>query len=174
MTRRHLAATILRRQIFHGPTRSPLVIADVTAPARGETRMASFVTPGLKAEEHALDIGGNGQDAMAMLRGSDYPLVIVDRMLPDFEGVTIRRQMRSENIPTCVQMLTARDALGDKIEGLNAGADDYLTESFAFDELGRLRSWQWRLNRRAPADRTEVPPCRAQCRTGLSPSSGPV
>ena len=84
---------------------------------------------------------------MAMMRNADYPLVILDRMLPDFDGVTICRQMRSEAIPSRVLMLTARDALGDKIEGLNAGADDYLTKPFAFDELvARVEA----LLRRAP------------------------
>lgn len=79
--------------------------------------MASFVTPGPKAEEHALDIGGNGRDAMARSRGSDYPLVILDRMLPDFDSVTICHQMRRENMPARVLMLTARDALGDRSRG---------------------------------------------------------
>lgn len=82
-----------------------------------------------------LDIAGNGQTAMAMMRKADYPLVILDRMLPDFDGVTICRQMRSENITARVLMLTARDAQGDKIEGLNAGADDDLTKPFVFDDL---------------------------------------
>lgn len=100
-----------------------------------DPRIASFVNRGLIAEGHSLDIAGTGQSAMAMLRENDYPLVILDRMLPDFDGVTVCRQMRSENIATRVLMLTARDALGEKIEGLNAGADDYLTKPFAFDEL---------------------------------------
>lgn len=100
-----------------------------------DPRIASFVHRGLTAEGHSLDIAGTGQQAMAMLRENDYPLVILDRMLPDFDGVTICRQMRSENIASRVLMLTARDALSEKIEGLNAGADDYLTKPFAFDEL---------------------------------------
>lgn len=100
-----------------------------------DPRIASFVNRGLTAEGHSLDIAGNGQQAMAMLRQGEYPLVILDRMLPDFDGVTICRQMRSENISSRVLMLTARDALTEKIEGLNAGADDYLTKPFAFDEL---------------------------------------
>ncbi|WP_205962118.1 response regulator [Paracoccus siganidrum] len=75
-----------------------------------DPRIASFVTRGLKAEGHMLDIAGNGQTAMAMMRKADYPLVILDRMLPDFDGVTVCRQMRSENITARVLMLTARDA----------------------------------------------------------------
>lgn len=112
-----------------------------------DPRIASFVTRGLKAEGHMLDIAATGQDAMTMVRKADYPLVILDRMLPDFDGVTICRQMRSEAITSRVLMLTAKDALGDKIEGLNAGADDYLTKPFAFDELvARVEA----LLRRAP------------------------
>lgn len=112
-----------------------------------DPRIASLVDRGLRAEGHTLDIAGTGQGVMIMMRNADYPLVILDRMLPDFDGVTICRQMRSENIPSRVLMLTARDALGDKIEGLNAGADDYLTKPFAFDELvARVEA----LLRRAP------------------------
>lgn len=112
-----------------------------------DPRIASFVTRGLKAEGHTLDIAGDGASAMEMMRRADYPLVILDRMLPDFDGVTICRQMRTEAIASRVLMLTARDGLGDKIEGLNAGADDYLTKPFAFDELvARVEA----LLRRAP------------------------
>ncbi|WP_096787400.1 response regulator transcription factor [Rhodobacter sp. CZR27] len=115
-----------------------------------DPRIANFVTRGLKAEGHALDVAATGQGAMTMMRTAGYALVILDRMLPDFDGVTICRQMRSENIGSRVLMLTARDALGDKIEGLNAGADDYLTKPFAFDELvARIEA----LLRRAPVTR---------------------
>ncbi|MFS4438184.1 response regulator transcription factor [Paracoccaceae bacterium GXU_MW_L88] len=100
-----------------------------------DARIGSFVSRGLKAEGHTIDIAGDGKSAMAMMRQSDYALVILDRMLPDFDGVMICKQMRSESIPARVLMLTARDALDEKIEGLNAGADDYLTKPFAFDEL---------------------------------------
>jgi len=117
-----------------------------------DPRIASFVYRGLKAEGHALDIACDGQGAMRMMRNADYPLVILDRMLPDHDGVTVCRQMRSENITSSVLMLTARDALGDKIEGLNAGADDYLTKPFAFDELvARVEA----LLRRAPGMRLD-------------------
>lgn len=117
-----------------------------------DPRIASFVYRGLKAEGHALDIAGDGQTAMRMLRKADYPLVILDRMLPDHDGVTVCRQMRSENITSRILMLTAKDALGDKIEGLNAGADDYLTKPFAFDELvARVEA----LLRRAPGMRLD-------------------
>ncbi|MDS9467111.1 response regulator transcription factor [Paracoccus sp. MBLB3053] len=117
-----------------------------------DPRIASFVYRGLKAEGHMLDIAGDGQNAMRMMRKADYPLVILDRMLPDHDGVTICRQMRSENITSSVLMLTARDALGEKIEGLNSGADDYLTKPFAFDELvARVEA----LLRRAPGMRLD-------------------
>ena len=100
-----------------------------------DPRIASFVHRGLTAEGHTLDVANTGQSALAMLRSKQYRLVVMDRMLPDFDGVSVCRQMRSESIAARVLMLTAKDALSDKIEGLNAGADDYLTKPFAFDEL---------------------------------------
>lgn len=100
-----------------------------------DPRISSFVIRGLTAEGHTLDLAADGRTAMSMLRDHGYPLVILDRMLPDFDGIAVCRQMRTENITSRVLMLTARDALGDKIDGLNAGADDYLTKPFAFDEL---------------------------------------
>lgn len=100
-----------------------------------DPRIASFVQRGLTAEGHMLDTAASGLAALTMLRDTPYRLVVMDRMLPDFDGVQLCRQMRSENIDTRILMLTAKGALGDKIEGLNAGADDYMTKPFAFDEL---------------------------------------
>lgn len=100
-----------------------------------DPRIASFVQRGLGAEGHALDTAASGLAALAMLREQDYALVVLDRMLPDLDGVQLCRQMRSENMSARVLMLTAKGALGEKIEGLNAGADDYMTKPFAFDEL---------------------------------------
>jgi two-component system OmpR family response regulator len=100
-----------------------------------DPRIVSFIRRGLMADGHAVDVATDGKSAMTMVREYAYPLTILDRMLPDYDGVTICRQMRTENISSRVLMLTARGALAEKIEGLNAGADDYLTKPFAFDEL---------------------------------------
>lgn len=100
-----------------------------------DPRIASFIERGLATEGHVLDVAGTGAEAMRMLRTAEYPLVILDRMLPDMDGVEVCRQLRSERIGCRVLMLTAKDGLGDKVGGLNAGADDYMTKPFAFDEL---------------------------------------
>ena len=100
-----------------------------------DPRIARFVQKGLAAEGHAIDVAPNGLTAMAMARETDYPLVILDRMLPDLDGLEVCRQLRSEAHPARVLMLTARDAVADKVGGLNAGADDYVTKPFAFEEF---------------------------------------
>ncbi len=97
--------------------------------------IASFVKRGLEAEGHTVDLAGNGEDALAVARDVAYPLVILDRMLPGMDGLEICRLLRREQCDCCVLMLTAKDTLKDKIEGLQDGADDYLTKPFAFDEL---------------------------------------
>lgn len=100
-----------------------------------DPRIARFVVRGLEAEGHVIDVAEAGLAGMAMARESDYPLVILDRMLPDLDGLEICRQLRSEGHGCRVMMLTAKDALGDKVGGLNAGADDYLTKPFSFEEF---------------------------------------
>ncbi len=82
-----------------------------------------------------LDVADTGTRGLALARTHAYPLMILDRMLPDMDGVEICRQLRQEQVGTRILMLTARDALGDKIGGLRAGADDYLTKPFSFDEF---------------------------------------
>jgi DNA-binding response OmpR family regulator len=100
-----------------------------------DPRIASFVTRGLSAEGHVVDVAASGLEAMRMARSTDYPLVILDRMLPDMDGLEICRQLRSEAHGARVLMLTAKDALSDKVGGLKAGADDYMTKPFSFDEF---------------------------------------
>lgn len=100
-----------------------------------DPRIARFVERGLAAEGHVLDVASTGQQAIALARANDYPLMILDRMLPDMDGVEVCRQLRQERIGARVLMLTAMDALGDKVGGLRAGADDYLTKPFSFAEL---------------------------------------
>jgi two-component system, OmpR family, response regulator len=100
-----------------------------------DARIASFIERGLAAEGHVVDIAGTAVRGLAMARSGDYPLMILDRMLPDMDGVEVCRQLRQERIGTRILMLTARDAVGDKIGGLRAGADDYLTKPFSFEEF---------------------------------------
>lgn len=117
-----------------------------------DPRIASFVTRGLEAEGHAIDVAGSGTLALAMARAVDYPLVILDRMLPDLDGIEVCRTLRSEHHDARVLMLTAKDGVNDKVGGFKAGADDYMTKPFAFAEfLARVEA----LLRRSPLQRLD-------------------
>ncbi|GAA0600666.1 response regulator transcription factor [Craurococcus roseus] len=100
-----------------------------------DPRIASFVKRGLEAEGHTVDLATDGETALEMARGLSYPLVVLDRMLPGMDGLEVCRTLRLERRDCCVLMLTAKDGVRDKIDGLKDGADDYLTKPFAFDEL---------------------------------------
>jgi DNA-binding response OmpR family regulator len=115
-----------------------------------DPRIASFVARGLKAEGHVVDVAGTGNAALEMARDADYPLVILDRMLPDMDGVEVCRRLRIEQNGCRILMLTAKDAVNDKVSGLSAGADDYMTKPFAFAEfVARVEA----LLRRGPLQR---------------------
>ncbi len=98
-------------------------------------RIADFLKRGLKAEGFVVDVAVNGEEALQLCRDHEYPLVILDVMLPIVSGIEVCKTLRRENKQSLVLMLTAKDSLQDKIEGLRGGADDYLTKPFAFDEL---------------------------------------
>jgi DNA-binding response OmpR family regulator len=98
-------------------------------------RIARFVLRGLAAEGYAVEVADNGDDALELCRSNEYAIVILDRMLPGIDGIEICATLRRERRQCLVLMLTAKDALQDKVEGLTAVADDYLTKPFAFDEL---------------------------------------
>jgi DNA-binding response OmpR family regulator len=100
-----------------------------------DRRIASFVRRGLQAAGHSVDLAENGRDALALVAQNLYPLVILDRMLPGIDGIEVCRTLRQSGSGSMILMLTAKDALRDKLDGLNSGADDYLTKPFAFDEL---------------------------------------
>lgn len=116
-----------------------------------DPRIARFVKRGLEAEGYAVEVASRGEDAVELCRSNEYAIVILDRMLPDADGVEVCQELRRERRGCLVLMLTAKDALQDKLEGLHAGADDYLIKPFAFDELlARLTA----LLRRARRDDT--------------------
>ena len=100
-----------------------------------DPRIVSFIRRGLEAEGHVIDTADTAVRGLNMARENDYPLLILDRMLPDMDGVEICRQLRQERVDSRILMLTARDTLDDKVGGLRAGADDYLTKPFSFDEF---------------------------------------
>ncbi len=100
-----------------------------------DPRIARFVKRGLEAESYVVDVSDRGSEALARCLEVDYPLIILDRMLPDMDGLDVCRALRAAGNVACLLMLTARDARQDKVDGLRVGADDYLTKPFAFDEL---------------------------------------
>lgn len=106
-----------------------------------EKKLASFIKRGLKEKGYAVDVASNGNDGLFQASEIPYDLVILDVMLPGKDGIFICRQLRKKNINTPILMLTARDDVEDKVSGLDAGADDYLTKPFEFVEfLARVRA----------------------------------
>ena len=106
-----------------------------------DPRLANLIARGLREQAYAVDVTGNGKDAIVQAAVNTYDAMILDVMLPGSDGFTVLREIRSRGIRTPVMMLTARDAVADRITGLDAGADDYLTKPFDFGELlARLRA----------------------------------
>ena len=100
-----------------------------------EKKLADFVARGLRAERYAVDIAPDGTAGWEMLNACAYDLVILDLMLPGLSGGEILQRLRRNRRDVGVLVLTARDAMAEKIETFEAGADDYLTKPFAFAEL---------------------------------------
>lgn len=106
-----------------------------------EYKLAQFIRRGLKEEGYAVDSARDGQEGYFMASTNEYDLLILDLMLPGMDGLSLCRKLRQEKIPVPIFMLTAKDAVPDKVRGLDAGADDYLTKPFDFDEfLARVRT----------------------------------
>ena len=114
-----------------------------------EHKIASAIKRGLEQQAYAVDIAYDGDGGLAMATTEPYDLLILDRMLPgSIDGIGILRKLRGQNNHTPVLLLTAKDRVLDRAEGLNAGADDYLVKPFAFVELiARVRA----LLRRTPS-----------------------
>jgi two-component system copper resistance phosphate regulon response regulator CusR len=106
-----------------------------------DTRIARFVSQGLREQTYAVDVTGDGEDALYKLTVNEYDAVILDLMIPGRDGLEVCRELRASGSNVPVLMLTARDALEDRIAGLDTGADDYLTKPFEVTELlARLRA----------------------------------
>jgi two-component system OmpR family response regulator len=109
--------------------------------AEDETRMASLLKRGLEEEGYAVDVSGDGVEAVWMATENEYDVIVLDVMLPGIDGFEVCRRLRAEERWAPVLMLTARDQVEDRIRGLDAGSDDYLTKPFSFAELvARLRA----------------------------------
>ncbi len=118
-----------------------------------ELKMAALLRRGLAEEGHAVDLAPHGQDALVRARATEYDAIVLDVMLPGLDGFEVCRRLRQTGVWSPVLMLTARDAVDDRVAGLDAGADDYLTKPFSFAELAaRLRA----LARRGPVERPAV------------------
>ncbi len=106
-----------------------------------EKKVAKFLQQGLEEEHYSVDVASDGETALRRVSSSNYDLILLDILLPQKDGITILREMRAAGIDTPVLMLTAKSAIEDKVEGLDSGADDYLTKPFSFTELlARIRS----------------------------------
>jgi heavy metal response regulator len=100
-----------------------------------EKRLANLVRRALEEEGHVVDMAYDGADGLEMAEGTDYDLLVLDLMLPHVDGIEVCRRLRSAGKDTRILMLTARDAVEDRVLGLESGADDYLVKPFSFAEL---------------------------------------
>jgi DNA-binding response OmpR family regulator len=118
-----------------------------------DRKLADFVARGLRAERYAVDLAANGHEGDSYLHSYAYDLLILDLMLPQLSGTELLRRTRKSHPALPVLILTARDAVEDKVMHFEAGADDYLTKPFDFAELlVRIRA----LLRRTPVERADV------------------
>ena len=109
--------------------------------AEDDQRIANFIIKGLRENAYAVDAAADGEDALYQAAINTYDAIILDVMMPVKDGFAVCRELRESGVKTPVLMLTARDAIDDKISGLDFGADDYLTKPFDFGELlARLRA----------------------------------
>jgi len=106
-----------------------------------EHKIANSIKQGLEQEKFIVDVAYDGTTGLDLAMSEDYDSIILDRMLPEIEGVVIVKKLRESSNHTPILLLTAKGQLDDRVEGLDAGADDYLTKPFAFSELlARVRA----------------------------------
>jgi DNA-binding response OmpR family regulator len=106
-----------------------------------EHKLASVLKRGLEEHGYAVDVAYDGEDGLAMATAAPYDLIVLDVMLPKLDGLAVSHALRAGDAHMPILMLTARDAVDDRVSGLDSGADDYLTKPFAFRELlARIRA----------------------------------
>ncbi len=119
-----------------------------------DVRLCSIIERGLTEEGYAVDVAHDGEEGQYYAEISDYDLVVLDIMMPKIDGLTVCRNLRVAQSDVPILMLTAKDAVADRVDGLDTGADDYLVKPFAFDELvARVRALT---RRHAPTRSTEL------------------
>jgi len=110
-----------------------------------EAEIASFIKKGLEAEGYSVDAAGDGKKGLDLARINDYDLIVLDIMLPEKDGLEVCRELRKEKTNVLVLILSVKSDSSVKVEALDAGADDYLTKPFSFEELlARIRALQRR------------------------------
>ena len=118
-----------------------------------ERRIADFISKGLAEQGYGVDIAYDGDEALHWADVAEFDVIVLDVMLPVRDGIEVCRTLRERGLRTPILMLTARDAVEDRVRGLDSGADDYLVKPFAFAELmARIRA----LTRREPAAKGTV------------------
>ncbi|MGB2693849.1 MAG: response regulator transcription factor [Dehalococcoidia bacterium] len=118
-----------------------------------ERRIADFIRKGLSEQGYAVDVASDGEEALDWAAVAEFDTIVLDIMLPVRDGIEVCRLLRERGVRTPILMLTARDAVEDRVRGLDSGADDYLVKPFAFAELlARLRA----LARREPVPQGAV------------------
>lgn len=106
-----------------------------------EKKVASFIKKGLEEELFQVDSASNGKEGLELVLHGEYDLIISDIMMPQMNGIQMVKELRNNNVETPILLLTIKDSTKDKVDGLDSGADDYLTKPFAFEELiARVRA----------------------------------
>jgi heavy metal response regulator len=106
-----------------------------------EAAVAKFIEQGLTEAGYAVDVASDGQEALDYASAAQYDVIVLDIMLPQIDGLSVLRKLRDTGVNTSVLLLTARDAVEDRVQGLDTGADDYLVKPFSFPELlARIRA----------------------------------
>jgi DNA-binding response OmpR family regulator len=106
-----------------------------------DPKISRFLLKGLREDQHVVDLVENGLEAEAKAAADDYDLILLDILLPGIDGFEVCRRLREQHVDTPILVITARDAVSDRVAGLDAGADDYVVKPFAFEELlARVRA----------------------------------
>jgi len=117
-----------------------------------DDRLAAYIVQGLTEQNYTVDRAANGRDGLFLATGGQFDVIVLDRMLPGMEGLAVLKALRAADVATPVVMLSALGSTDDRIEGLTAGADDYLGKPFSFAELlARLQALQRRSSTPPPA-----------------------